>query len=127
MQANTSGGPAASWSATSRARVMSWSAGTTSFTKPQCLASVVSNRRPVKSISMATWYGMRRGNLMVAASATVPELISGSANVACSAAMMMSAEIISSKPPPKAMPFTAAMTGLFSPGSSCRPPKPPTP
>ena len=34
---------------------------------------------------------MRRGSLIVAASASVPELISGSAKVACSAAMMMSA------------------------------------
>ena len=31
----------------------------------------------------------------------------------------------SSRPPPTAMPFTAAITGLFKPGNSCRPPNPP--
>ena len=76
---------------------------------------------------MAMWWGMRRGSLMVAASARVPALISGRLNEADSAARMRSQERAISKPPPTAMPLTAAMTGLLRSGSSCRPPKPPTP
>ena len=70
---------------------------------------------------------MRRGSFMEAASATVPDWISGRAKVACSAAMRMSQDSAISKPPPKASPLMAQMTGLLSPGSSCKPPKPPTP
>ncbi len=70
---------------------------------------------------------MRLGSLMVAASATVPERISGSAKRAWSAAMIKSADKASSKPPPTAMPLTAAITGLLRSGSICRPPNPPTP
>ena len=36
-------------------------------------------------------------------------------------------EIMISKPPPKASPLTAQITGLLRPGNSWRPPKPPTP
>ena len=57
----------------------------------------------------------------------VPELISGNAKVACSDAKIRSAESASSKPPPQQIPFTAAITGLFRPGNSCKPPNPPTP
>jgi hypothetical protein len=70
---------------------------------------------------------MRFGSLIEAASATVPDRISGRAKVACSAARMMSADSANSSPPPQAMPFTAAITGLFRPRNSCSPPKPPLP
>ena len=70
---------------------------------------------------------MRLGSLIVAASARVPARISGSANVAVLDARMRSHESASSNPPPTAIPLTAAITGLSSPGSSCNPPKPPTP
>ena len=63
--------------------------------------------------------GMRFGSLMVAASAKVPARISGSANEAVFDARIMSNERASSNPPPTAMPLTAAMAGLSSPGSSC--------
>ena len=76
---------------------------------------------------MATWYGIRRGSLMVAASAMVPARASGSAKRACSAATIRSADKASSKPPPTAIPLTAAITGLFKLGSCCSPPNPPTP
>src|SRR3989338_258990 len=70
---------------------------------------------------------MRLGSLIEAASATVPERISGSAKVALAEHRIRSADSASSRPPPQQMPFTAAITGLFRLGSSCKPPKPPTP
>ena len=70
---------------------------------------------------------MRFGSFNDAASATVPERISGKANEACSAANIISAERANSRPPPQQIPFTAAITGLFMWGNSCKPPKPPTP
>ena len=53
---------------------------------------------------------MRLGSLIDAASATVPERISGKANVAVSDAIRMSQESASSSPPPQQMPLIAAMT-----------------
>ena len=50
---------------------------------------------------------------MVAASAITPTLISGKAKVACSAATMISVEIMISKPPPQAIPLIAPIIGLF--------------
>ena len=70
---------------------------------------------------------MRFGSLMVAASARVPARISGRANDAVLDARIMSHASASSNPPPTAIPLTAAMTGLSSPGSSCRPANPPAP
>ena len=84
-------------------------------------------KRPVSSNSMATCQGMRFGNLMLAASATVPALISGRPKRAAEDARIRSQDSASSNPPPTAMPLTAAINGLFSPGSSWMPPNPPTP
>src|SRR5579863_4635305 len=64
---------------------------------------------------------------MVPASASTPTLISGSANLACSSITMMSVPSTISKPPPQAMPLTAAMSGLSRLRGWFRPPKPPTP
>ncbi len=61
---------------------------------------------------------MRLGNLIEAASATVPDRISGSAKVALSLARMRSQLNANSSPPPQQMPFTAAITGLLRFGSS---------
>ena len=47
------------------------------------------------------------------ASASTPTLISGRANFACSSMTMMSVPSTTSKPPPQAMPLTAAMIGLL--------------
>ena len=58
-----------------------------------------------------------RGNLIVAASAKVPDLISGNAKRTWSAAMMRSADSANSNPPPTAIPLMAAMTGLLRPGN----------
>ena len=63
------------------------------------------------------------GNLV----AELDELSREGANEAALEARIMSHESASSNPPPTAMPLTAAMTGLSSPGSSCRPANPPAP
>ena len=73
------------------------------------------------------WYGILFGSLIEAASAIVPERISGNAKVAWAAARIISQESAISSPPPQQIPFIAAMTGLLSWGSSCKPPKPPIP
>ena len=61
------------------------------------------------------------------ASGRMPSAGSGSQNWAWSAATIRSAAIAISKPPPTAMPLTAAMTGVERSGSSRKPPNPPTP
>ena len=70
---------------------------------------------------------MRFGSFIEAASATVPELISGRAKVAVSEARIISHEKAIYSPPPQQLPLIAAITGLFIFGSSCSPPNPPTP
>ena len=81
IEANTSGGPEASSRATSQTLSMrAASSGSTSLTTPQRAASSADIQRPVSSSSMATWYGIRLGSLIVAASASVPALISGRPN-----------------------------------------------
>jgi hypothetical protein len=69
---------------------------------------------------------MRLGSLMEAASATVPERISGRAKVACSAARMMSAGQRHLQPAAKADAVDRADHRLVHMRSSCSPPKPPT-
>src|ERR1700693_6267962 len=64
---------------------------------------------------------------MVPASASTPTLISGRANFACSSITMMSVPSTISKPPPQAMPLTAAMMGLVRFLEYLTPAKPPTP
>src|SRR3974377_1874065 len=64
---------------------------------------------------------------MVPASASTPTLISGKANLACSSITMMSVPSTISKPPPQAMPLTAAISGFSGMGGELRAPKPPTP
>ena len=81
IAAKTSGGPEASSRAVSQARARTASSsGSTSLTTPQRAASDAGIQRPVRSSSIATWYGIRLGSLIVAASARVPALISGSPN-----------------------------------------------
>ena len=61
---------------------------------------------------------------MPPAPAARPTRGSGRANLAWSEAMMMSQASAISKPPPMAMPFTAAITGLSRSKRLARPPKP---
>src|SRR6185437_9117334 len=70
---------------------------------------------------------MRRRSLIVPASASTPTLISGRAKRACSSITMMSQPSTISKPPPQAMPFTAAIRGLSRLRGWFKPPKPPLP
>ena len=87
VAANTSGGPDSSSRATSQTRsIRAASSGSTSLTRPQRRPSSTSIQRPVSSSSIATWYGIRFGSLTDAASASVPALISGSANWAAAEA-----------------------------------------
>src|SRR5256885_4381492 len=127
MAGNNNGGPAMSCWAISRALARPWPLGTTWLARPQCLASPASIQRPVIRNSPATWYGIRRRSLMGPASASPPTLIPGSANFACSSIPMMSDPSTISKPPPQAMPLTAAMRGLSRLRGWFRPPNPPAP
>ena len=61
---------------------------------------------------------------MPPAPAASPTRGSGSANLACSEAMMMSQASAISKPPPMATPLTAAITGLSRSWRLVSPPKP---
>mmetsp|Transcript_14833 Transcript_14833/g.42524 ORF Transcript_14833/g.42524 Transcript_14833/m.42524 type:complete len:226 (+) Transcript_14833:443-1120(+) len=68
---------------------------------------------PVRISSMALDLPTARISLCVPPTpGMVPSLISGWPNFASSEAMMMSQDIASSQPPPRAKPLTAAMTGL---------------
>ena len=48
----------------------------------------------------------------------MPDFISGNANEACSAAIIISHDRAHSKPPPQHIPLIAAITGLFKLGNS---------
>ena len=113
--------------ANSQARAAKRSGASTSLTTPHRCASAASIHRPVSSISIAMWWARRFGSFTAAASAKVPARISGSAKLALAEASIRSHDSANSQPPPTAMPFTAAMRGLFSAGNSWMPPKPPTP
>jgi hypothetical protein len=104
------------------------SRGTTRFTRPQRAASAAPMRRPVSSHSTAIGRGSRDARRSSPpASGTRPSVTSVSANSACSAATTRSAARTSSKPPPRASPLTAAMTGLPRSKNSVRPANPPGP
>ena len=104
------------------------SKGTTRFTSPQRAASAAPTRRPVSSHSTATGRGSRVGSRSrPPASGTRPSVASGNANSACEAATTRSAARTSSNPPPRASPFTAAMTGLPRSKNSVSPANPPGP
>ena len=95
-----------------------------SVTSPQdnaVRASMVSADRSIRSARPSP---MIRGSRWVPPTvATIPIFGSGAANVADRAAIRMSQARASSRPPPTARPFTAAMTGLVTPPSSDSPPK----
>jgi hypothetical protein len=101
--------------ASSAARLASSCAGSTSVTSPQRSAAAESMGSPVSSMTAAL-----PGPMLCARSADIPpppiqpSLISGAANVAVCAASRISQPSASSRPPPSAYPFTAAITGLRS-------------
>ena len=100
-------------SAAASASSTSLSAGTTRETSPARSASAASIRRAVRQRSIAFALPTARGRRCVPpAPGRMPSLISGWPNFAVSAAMMMSQDIASSQPPPRAKPATAAITGL---------------
>jgi hypothetical protein len=104
------------------------SKGTTLFTRPHRSASAAPIRRPVSSHSTAIGRGSREAKRSSPpASGTRPSVTSVSANSACEAATTRSAARTSSKPPPRARPLTAAMTGLPMSKNSVRPANPPGP
>ncbi len=88
-------------------------AGTTFATSPERSASAASIIRPVRHISIALALPIaqvRRCDPPIPG--VTPSLISGWPNFAFSDAMMKSAIIATSQPPPSANPFTAAIHGL---------------
>ena len=94
---------------------ISASGGTTRFTSPICSASADSTRRPVKINSLALPRPIRRGRRWVPpAPGMMARRVSVRPRVAAVEAMRMSQASASSVPPPSAMPFTAAMTGMPS-------------
>ena len=92
---------------------ISAAAGTTRATNPDCSASAAPIIRPVSDISIALALPMARVRRCDPPMPGVTaSLISGCPNFAPSPAMMKSAIIASSHPPPSAKPLTAAIQGL---------------
>ena len=88
-------------------------AGTTFATSPEASASAAPIIRPVRHISIAFALPIARVNRCDPPMPGVTaSLISGWPNFAPSPAIMKSAIIASSHPPPSAKPFTAAIHGL---------------
>ncbi len=121
------GASAVTLAASARAASMSSWAGTTSLTRPKWRASSAASCPPAIRISAATARGSSLGSRTVPTSGMIPTAGSGRKNEAWSTATTRSALMASSKPPPTAMPLTAAMIGLLRSGSSGKPPKPPAP
>ena len=98
---------------TSSTASLSFSFGTTLLTNPSCKASSAEMKSPVRISSLAFFSPTSLGNIWVPPPPGItPTLISGCPNWAFSAAMIMSQAIDISVPPPTAIPFTMAMTGL---------------
>ncbi len=94
---------------------ISWSWGTTLLANPIVSASAAEIILPVKTSSLAKFEPIRRGNLWVPPNPGIrPRLISGWPNLALSEAYMKSQAIAISVPPPRAKPFTAAITAMGS-------------
>mmetsp|Transcript_104759 Transcript_104759/g.312958 ORF Transcript_104759/g.312958 Transcript_104759/m.312958 type:complete len:240 (-) Transcript_104759:16-735(-) len=97
------------------------SCGTTCATKPAFSASSALMFLPVKISAMALDLPTARMSLCVPpAPGMMPSLISGWPKTAFSLAMMMSHIMATSQPPPKAKPFTAAMTGSWHSETHCQ-------
>ena len=100
--------------------------GTTSLISPSASASAALMRLPVSIMPMALRNGICRCNsVMPPSSGKRPTSASGRPKLASSQATTMSQPSTISNPPPKAKPFTRAITGMFSVSRSAMPPKPP--
>ena len=88
------------------------------MTRPHFNASYAVIGSPVRTISIALNFPTALVNLTVPpAPGITPSLISGYPNLAFSDAIMISHIIASSRPPPKAIPLTAAMSGFLNFGT----------
>ena len=101
-----------------------WPSAASAVTKPRSSPSCAGTCRPVSIMPIAFLSGIcRASRCMPPAAAASPTRGSGRANLAFSAAMMISQASATSKPPPIAMPFTAAITGLLRSNRAVMPPK----
>src|SRR5215467_3623856 len=106
------GALSAIWRARPCAAVMSSATGTTRSTRPMRSASAAGTRMPVRIISRALPRPTRRGSRWVPPPpGMMARLISVRPSCASSAAMRISQARASSRPPPRAKPWTAAMMG----------------
>src|SRR3990167_2786724 len=104
------GGIAAMVSAVLSASASRSASGTTRVTRPERSASAASIMRPVRHMSIALALPTARVRRCdPPMPGATPSLISGWPNLALSEAMMKSAIIASSQPPPSAKPLTAAI------------------
>mmetsp|Transcript_91868 Transcript_91868/g.262764 ORF Transcript_91868/g.262764 Transcript_91868/m.262764 type:complete len:205 (-) Transcript_91868:191-805(-) len=105
---------AAIWAAMATASSTRVSVGNTRDTRPSESACSALMRLPVRIISMALALPIARIRRWVPPQpGMTPSLISGWPNLAFSPATIISHIMASSHPPPRAYPFTAAMTGLL--------------
>jgi hypothetical protein len=101
--------------AIARASSTTSSSGTTLATRPHRSASAAVIGSPVSTIAIALDLPMARARRCVPpAPGITPRFTSGWPSLALSPATMRSSVIASSQPPPRAQPFTAAMTGFVT-------------
>ena len=113
MPRSASGAAAASRVASAMVSASRSAAGTTRLTIPSCSARAASTGSPVRHSSSAAARPASRSRRWVPPKpGTRPSPISGWPSRAVSAAMRRWQHIASSSPPPRAKPFTIAITGL---------------
>src|SRR5690606_35355276 len=113
LACTASGAPFATSAARARAVSRTSACGTTRLTRPQRSASADDIGLPVRTSSIATARGMAWPMRKTPpAPAIRPRCTSGRPNSALSEATTRSLARASSVPPPRAVPLTAAMTGL---------------
>jgi hypothetical protein len=114
VRASAVGECCAIFSASSRARAISWSAGTTSPTSPSSFASWAPMRSEPPSSDMRSTAssGMRRASPTGSSPAISPTFTWVSKKVAFSEQTIRSLSAMKCRPPPTTMPFTAVMTGF---------------
>src|ERR1700751_3581109 len=95
------------------ARSIRLAGGTTSLTRPMRQASCAEIVSPVRINCSARPFPTRRGKRCVPPPpGNKPSFTSGWPNLACSVAILIVQAMAVSQPPPRAKPFTAAITGL---------------
>ena len=110
---STSGDLSAIFSASANVSSISASGSTTRFASPSATASSAPMGAPENIISLARQSGIWRiRRCEPPAPGKSPRLISGTPIFAAEESTRMSVESISSAPPPRAKPFTAAIVGF---------------